>query len=121
MQVHHEGPVEVAQPTDNPSRRRRISETEAVHISRPGSYRITYTRITVHVATLTGNTYSIAVNNHMATVRDLKELTQECTGFPVDQQRLISDGRQMCDDHALAEYDVGDESSVTLQLKLRGC
>lgn len=75
---------------------------------------------TIDVKTLIGESYEISIDDRM-TVYDLKSFIQVISGIPPDQQRLIFDGKQLCDDDLLlTTYGVIDGSIIHMILKLRG-
>ena len=41
-------------------------------------------------------------------------------GIPFDDQRIMYDGRQLCDEASLFDYDIQDEDWLYLFLKQRG-
>uniref|UniRef100_A0A667ZSN5 ISG15 ubiquitin like modifier n=1 Tax=Myripristis murdjan TaxID=586833 RepID=A0A667ZSN5_9TELE len=53
------------------------------------------------------------------TVDDFKKKVKAREGVPVDQQRLIYEGRQM-DNGKLTDYNVREGSTIYLTLRLRG-
>ncbi|MBS0272569.1 MAG: hypothetical protein JSR85_08005 [Proteobacteria bacterium] len=53
------------------------------------------------------------------TVSDLKALMHEKEGIPVDQQRMIFAGKEMEDVKRLSEYDIRNEATVHMILRLR--
>ena len=77
-------------------------------------------RMKIYVKMLTGkiNELNVRPSN---TVAELKGLIQLKEGIPPDQQRLISDGRQLADFQTLSHYNIQNETTVHLVKRLRGC
>mmetsp|Transcript_2731 Transcript_2731/g.3883 ORF Transcript_2731/g.3883 Transcript_2731/m.3883 type:complete len:273 (+) Transcript_2731:170-988(+) len=71
------------------------------------------------VKTLTGKTVSIEVEENES-IEDVKAKIAEKEGIPPEQQRLIFGGQQLQDAKTLGDYDVGDDSTLHLVLRLRG-
>ncbi|CAF1087003.1 unnamed protein product [Adineta steineri] len=71
------------------------------------------------VKTLTGNTTTLKVNSEM-NITTIKELIQDVGGSHCDQQCLIFNGKQLEDHKTLSDYNISDESTLHLILRLRG-
>jgi hypothetical protein len=54
------------------------------------------------------------------TIEELKNKIMEKEGVPVDQQRLIFGGKQLDSTKTLADYDVQEDSTLHMVLRLRG-
>merc|ERR1711966_651756 len=71
------------------------------------------------VKTLTGKTVSIEVEEGES-IEDVKAKIAEKEGIPPEQQRLIFGGQQLQDAKTIGDYDIGDDSTLHLVLRLRG-
>ena len=75
--------------------------------------------IQIHVATLTGAVHDFYISDSL-TVEGLKFMIQDADGVPCDQQRLIFAGKQLEDSRLLTSYNIQDDNTVNLVLRLRG-
>lgn len=71
------------------------------------------------VKTLTGKSIVVDLNPNM-TIGQVKQHVEQLENIPVDQQRLIYQGKQLEDDHTLGDYNITDEATIHLVLRLRG-
>jgi len=71
------------------------------------------------VKTLTGKTVSIEVEEGES-IEDLKAKIAEKEGIPPEQQRLIFGGQQLQDAKTIDDYNIGDDATLHLVLRLRG-
>ncbi len=71
------------------------------------------------VKTLTGKTICISYNQDMM-VSDVKNEIASIENIPADQQRLVYQGKQLEDDQSIKYYEIGQDSTIHLVLRLRG-
>lgn len=76
-------------------------------------------QLRLFVKTLLGAIHNITTHP-FDSVAHLKELVQDQTNTPPDQQRLIFAGSQLEDDKLLTDYKITDQSTLFLTLRLRG-
>ena len=73
----------------------------------------------IYVRTLTGKAITIQTASHQYVV-DIKEAILDVEGVPLDQQRLIFDGKQLKDSQRVYEMGIEANATVHMVLRLRG-
>ena len=73
----------------------------------------------IRIKTLTGKNIPLDVNPRDS-AKVLKSKIQDKEGIPPDQQRLTFDGKELEDGRKLSYYKIGEGSTVSLVLRLRG-
>lgn len=71
------------------------------------------------VKTLTGKTIVMSQNDDM-TILAVKQEIAELERIPVDQQRLVYQGKQLEDNQTLKYYEIHGGATLHLVLRLRG-
>lgn len=75
-------------------------------------------KIQIFIRTLTGRTMTMEVNPD-DTIESLKEKLYDTEGIPVAQIRLIFAGKQLENHNTFRTYNITNESTIHLVLRLR--
>ena len=73
----------------------------------------------IFVKTLQGKNITLDVEDG-TTIGNIKEKIRDKEGIPVDQQRIVYNGKQLEDDQTVGNYNIGNECTLHLVLRLRG-
>jgi len=73
----------------------------------------------VFLKTLQGKTIPMEVSSS-DTIQSVKSRIHEKEGIPIDQQRLVFNGKQLEDNNTISDYGITTDASVHLVLRLKG-
>ena len=76
-------------------------------------------RILIILKTLSGKGIPLQVPS-TETVQNVKKAIQEIERIPVDHQRLVFAGKQLDDTRTLSDYNIQNEATIHLLMRLRG-
>ena len=86
----------------------------------PGEYpQLDEGSMPITVTFMTGKVIPVKTHPY-ETVEELKFRIQDLEGIPIDQQRLIHQGKQLEDGRALSNYNIGRDTDLHMCLRLRG-
>ena len=74
----------------------------------------------IFIRTLTGKTFTILTNRESMTIKDLKLIIQDAEGTDFGHIRLIFAGKQLEDGLTLKDYNIVNESTIHMVLRLTG-
>lgn len=97
-----------------------MKQWHAKNLSKPKNDSDSSVRMEIFVKMLNGPTLTLAVKSS-DTIGSVKEKICENIGPLPDEQRLISDGELLEDGRTLSSYNIGNESTLQLFLRICAC
>ena len=73
----------------------------------------------IYIKTLQGKNITLDVNDD-DTIDSIKKKITEIEGIPVEQMRLVFNGKQLEDANTIRDYGIECDSTIHLVLRLRG-
>ena len=73
----------------------------------------------IFVKTLQGKNITLDVNDD-DTVESIKKKINDIDGIPIDQQRLVFNGKQLENTNTIKDYGIESDSTIHLVLRLQG-
>jgi len=73
----------------------------------------------IFIKTLAGQTITLEVDDN-DTIDSIKKQIADKEGIPVDQQRIVYNGKQLEDGSTVSSYNIVSDSTLHLVLRLRG-
>ena len=73
----------------------------------------------IFVRTLSGSTITLSINLDLS-ISDVKFMIQDRLGIPPSDQRLVCCGKQLQDDNTLRDYNIHNEATLHLAMRLCG-
>lgn len=73
----------------------------------------------IFIKTLQGKTLTLDVSDNDS-IASIKNKIFEKEGIPIEQQRLVFNGKQLEDNQTIADYNIEENSNIHLVLRLRG-
>ena len=73
----------------------------------------------IFIKTLQGKTMTVNVNDE-DTIESIKQKILDKEGIPIEQQRLVFNGKQLEDDQTVGGYNLENNSNIHLVLRLKG-
>lgn len=76
-------------------------------------------QITVFVKSIAGKTRTVVVEKN-ATIASIKEQIQQKEGLNPEEQRMIFAGKNLEDNRTLMDYNIGNNQTIHLVMRVRG-